>query len=255
MAQSARYRGRLVPQRQSHLCAGRLPALRRSALHACVPVDCDAPARRRHRYHRLRYLYRLRLLRCRLPLPGALQDHQGRLRLRRGSDAERDRTRDFRAPRRGAEMHVLLRPHRFRHREWVDAGLRSARDAGLRQCLHRRRLAFWRSRRRQQQRLPAAARAQEFPHACRTRHRAGLPLSLRQGCRAAGAGYPAAPCRRASRTGSHPWGRTVASEALGLESLRQFPVRRRRRRAVRLCGNRQPCWSADGWCPALSRSR
>ena len=98
-----------------------------------------------------------------------------------GGDAERDRTRDFRAPRRGAEMHVLLRPHRFRHRERLGAGLGSARDAGLRQCLHRRRAAFRRSRRRQQQRLAAAARAQEFPHACRTRHRAGLPLSLRQG--------------------------------------------------------------------------
>ena len=40
-----------------------------------------------------------------------------------GGDAERDRTRDFRAPRRRAEMHVLLRSHRFRHRERPDAGL------------------------------------------------------------------------------------------------------------------------------------
>ena len=53
--------------------------------------------------------------------------------------AERDRARGSRAPRRRAEMHVLLRPHRFRHRERSSARRRSARDAGLRQCLHRRR--------------------------------------------------------------------------------------------------------------------
>ena len=136
-----------LSERQPHLRAGRLPALRRSAVHACLSVDRDAAARRRHRHHRLRHLHRLRLLRRRLPLSGALQDHQGGLRLRRGSDAERDRARKSRAPRRGAEMHVLFGPHRFRHRERPGAGRRSARDAGLRQRLHRRRAAFRRSRR------------------------------------------------------------------------------------------------------------
>ena len=69
----------------------------------------------------------------------------------------------------------------------------------------------------EQQRLPTAAQPQEFPHACRARHRAGLLLSLRQGGRRAGGGYPARARGRASRAHSHPRGRALASETLGLE--------------------------------------
>ncbi len=81
VAQGARHRGRQLSQRCPHLRAGRLPALRRSALHACLSLDRDAPARRRHRHHRLRHLHRLRLLRGGLPLSGALPGEGAALRL------------------------------------------------------------------------------------------------------------------------------------------------------------------------------
>ena len=97
----------------------------------------------------------------------------------------------------------------------------------------------------EQQRLEAAACAQKFPHARRTRHRAGLPLSLRQGRCRAGAGCAAGDFGSASRARPHPRGRALASETLGLEGLRQFPVRRRRRRTVSVCHDRQLCWNPD----------
>ena len=56
---------------------------------------------------------------------------------------------------------------------------------------------------------------------------------------AAAPGCPARALGRASWAHSHPWGRALASETLGLESLRQFLVRRRWRRIVRLCHYRQ----------------
>ena len=104
----------------------------------------------------------------------------------------------------------------------LHAGQRSARDAGLRQFLHRRRAAFRRCRRPRQQRLQAAAAAQEFQHACRTRHRAGLPLSLRQGGGRDRAGCAARGFGSAGRAHSHARGRALASEALGLEGVGNF---------------------------------
>ena len=58
------------PDVQRAVRAGRLPALRRTALHGGVPEHGDEEARRRHRHHRLRPVHRLRLLRRGLPLPG-----------------------------------------------------------------------------------------------------------------------------------------------------------------------------------------
>ena len=52
----------------------------------------------------------------------------------------------------------------------------------------------------------AAACAQEFPDACRARHRAGLPLSLRQGGGRAGAGCAARGLGCAGRAHSHAAG-------------------------------------------------
>ena len=98
------------------------------------------------------------------PYQARFLDGRAAFRLRRG-DAERDRARRSRAPRRGAEMHVLLGPHRLRPRKRLDAGARSARDAGLRQFLHRRRAALRRYRRSEQQRLAAVARAEALSHA------------------------------------------------------------------------------------------
>ena len=83
-----------------------------------------------------------------------------------------------------------------------------------------------------QQRLAPAARAQEFPHACRARHRARLLLSLRQGRRAAPAPDVAAGARRtrkpdALRTrGVEPW----HQKHWDWKASAQFPLRRRRRR-------------------------
>ena len=240
MAQGARRRGRLISRREPHLRAGRLPALRRAAVRACLSDDGDTPTRRRHRHHRLRSLYWLRLLRGRLSVPGPIPRRRPAFRLRRG-DAERGRARRPRAPRRGAKMHVLLGPHRLRPCQRLDAGARTAGDAGLRQFLHCRCAALWRYRRPGQQRLAAVARAEAFSHARRARHRAEFLLSLRQGGRRRIACWPHIAFTRSATGGKNPQPRcrTLAPAALELEGGRQFSLRRHRDRTVRRCGRRR----------------
>ena len=120
VAARARHGGRRVPGGEARLRAGGLHALRRPALHACVPEHRDEKARRRHRHHRLRPVHRLRLLRGRLPLPGALQERRGHA-----------------APERGDQVHLLRGAHRRRPRQGPEAGRGPRGDARLRQLLHR----------------------------------------------------------------------------------------------------------------------
>ena len=87
MAARARHGIRQLPGCAARLRAGRLPALRRPAVHGRLPDHRHKKARRRHRHHRLRPVHRLRLLRGGLSLPGALQDRTRELRLRRGPTA------------------------------------------------------------------------------------------------------------------------------------------------------------------------
>ncbi len=110
-----------LSKRQPHLRSRRLPALRRSAVHARVSFDGDASARRWHRHHRLQHLHRMRLLRRCLSLSGPIQDRCASLCLRSSSNAKRNRTRGPASNWRRAKMHFLLRSYRFRTRQWHDS--------------------------------------------------------------------------------------------------------------------------------------
>ena len=91
MAPRARYRKRQISRRAPHLPAGRLHALRQSALHACLSDDRDEAARGRSRHHRLRPLHRLRQLHHGLPVRRALDRARAALRLRRADEIARPR--------------------------------------------------------------------------------------------------------------------------------------------------------------------
>ena len=163
---------------------------------------------------------------------------------------------DLRAPRRRAEMHVLLRSHRFRHREWFDARQRSARDAGLRQCLHRGRVAFRRSRRCRTATSPGCCdEHKSFRMHAELGTEPGFHYLYDKAAAAASAGYPAARSRARKPDAFAPAGSSrgirnigigkppaiscAAAPAPGCSALRRSPALLERR----CC------------CPALPRSR
>ena len=207
-------------------------------MHGGLSLDRDPAAAGWNRHYRLRAVHRLRVLRGRLPVPGALQGRRAALCLRRDAAVQRIGSRGSAPSRRRAEMHVLRRPRQLRHRLGHYSRSRSARDAGLRQFLHRRRAALRRSRRSRQQRLETAARAPAFSHARRARYRSRLLLSLRQSRRR---GRPAASGPD-QRPGIHPRQRrrALAAVELGLARGRQFHGWGRRRGAIPARGIGRP---------------
>ena len=187
------------------------------------------------------------------PYQARFMVHEPRLRLRPGAMQNEIEREDDRAPRRRAEMHLLLRPHRFRPRERPDAR------------------AAIRARRR-----PASTPASPTPcifgdvddpdsnvvHSCcaSSKHfRMHEEIGTEPGFyylygkrEPADAAAGRADPRSQAEAGQdpHPRRRALASEALGLEGGGEFPVRRRRHRPVRrspaVAGARRPS------CPGLA---
>ena len=218
VAARARHGVRRVPGRAARLRAGRLPALRRAALHGRVPDDRDEEARRRHRHDRLRPVHRLRLLRGRLPVPGALQDRARDLRLRRRRRRTRRSATTPRASGRRDQVHVLRRAHRRRPGARADARASTPR---------RRRPASTRASPRRSRSATSTTRRATSRSCWRENQHFRMHEELGTG---PGFFYLWDKGERAMSYGPNPWQQT----AVGLARRRQLHRRRRRQRADRL---------------------
>ena len=195
------------PDVQARVRAGRLPALRRSAVHARVPDDRDAAS--------APTASSPSTTTCASAAPTARSPARTRRATRPIAPTfaygepmpnETKRRDDARLARRD-QVHVLRRPHRRGPRQGPEARRRPRGDAGLRQRVHRAGAAVRRPRRPAEQRL-AAARREPVTSAC-TRSSAPGPASTTCGTRKRGE-------QRELRTPP------LAADELGLARRRNF---------------------------------